>query len=141
MQGRPSKKNFPCKSYMKTCSYCGRENDDAAVQCRECGTPFPSGSPDEFAMNQCLKCKSANVITGKLADPTCDSMFAPVFKPDRKLRFLAWTLKGGTRCNEGAYACLDCGLVWTSLSAQELKDFITRCCKKPKPDPNEASPG
>ena len=25
---------------MKTCDYCGRENDDAAVRCVECGTEF-----------------------------------------------------------------------------------------------------
>jgi hypothetical protein len=25
---------------MKKCSYCGRENDDAAVRCKECGTCF-----------------------------------------------------------------------------------------------------
>jgi len=23
---------------MKTCAYCGRENDDAALRCQECGT-------------------------------------------------------------------------------------------------------
>jgi hypothetical protein len=26
---------------MKTCSYCGHENADAAVQCEECTTAFP----------------------------------------------------------------------------------------------------
>jgi hypothetical protein len=26
---------------MKSCGYCGRENDDRAVFCQECGTPFP----------------------------------------------------------------------------------------------------
>jgi hypothetical protein len=25
---------------MKTCAYCGRENDDVAVRCRECGSAF-----------------------------------------------------------------------------------------------------
>src|SRR2546425_10258754 len=27
---------------MKNCSYCGRENDDAAVACSECATEFES---------------------------------------------------------------------------------------------------
>jgi hypothetical protein len=30
---------------MKTCSYCGRENADAAVQCSECGTAFSLPEP------------------------------------------------------------------------------------------------
>ena len=30
------------------CSYCGRENDLEAANCKECGTPFPnSGTEDE----------------------------------------------------------------------------------------------
>ena len=27
---------------MKDCSYCGRDNDDSATNCRECGTEFPA---------------------------------------------------------------------------------------------------
>src|SRR5438105_1521845 len=30
---------------MKTCSYCGHENEEAAIQCAECGTPFPVPEP------------------------------------------------------------------------------------------------
>jgi hypothetical protein len=28
---------------MQTCAYCGRENDDDAPNCRECGTPLTAG--------------------------------------------------------------------------------------------------
>jgi len=33
---------------MKSCGYCGRENDDAAVRCAECGTEIepPQSVPD-----------------------------------------------------------------------------------------------
>ena len=33
---------------MKSCGYCGRENDDAAVRCTECGTEIetPQSVPD-----------------------------------------------------------------------------------------------
>jgi len=31
---------------MKTCGYCGRENEDAVVFCRECGTEFDSAVPE-----------------------------------------------------------------------------------------------
>jgi hypothetical protein len=36
---------------MKKCAYCGRENDDAAAHCRECGTEFaaPSVEPGPSA--------------------------------------------------------------------------------------------
>ena len=29
---------------MKTCTYCGRENEDQATKCQECGTEFVRGS-------------------------------------------------------------------------------------------------
>ena len=32
---------------MKTCSYCGRENEDAATECKECGEEFLA--PDQVA--------------------------------------------------------------------------------------------
>lgn len=85
-------------------------------------------------MNECLKCKSGNVIAGRIGCSTRTG-FSCVFKPtgDRKIRFLAWTVREGTDCNEEAFACLDCGLVWSSLSAQDLKEFITKNCQKPEP--------
>src|SRR5439155_25409814 len=30
---------------MKTCEYCGRENEDSAARCQECGTEFVSPPP------------------------------------------------------------------------------------------------
>ena len=32
---------------MKTCSYCGRQNEDTAVACPECGTGIVSSPPPE----------------------------------------------------------------------------------------------
>src|SRR5207253_8958054 len=31
-----------CRTAMKTCSYCGRQNDDTAIACSECGTGMVS---------------------------------------------------------------------------------------------------
>ena len=84
-------------------------------------------------MNQCLKCKSNNVIAGRIGAQSDDG-FSCEFRPHREIRFLAMTFRKGVDCNEEALACLDCGLVWTSVSGQDLKDFITKCCKKPEPD-------
>jgi hypothetical protein len=35
---------------MKTCTYCGRENDDAAVCCRECGIALPKEEPTQASL-------------------------------------------------------------------------------------------
>jgi hypothetical protein len=39
------------RNIMRTCSYCGRDNIDEALNCRECGTELPDGNgfvPDEI---------------------------------------------------------------------------------------------
>ena len=79
---------------------------------------------------QCLRCKGANLITGDIGATGNSGWRTAVFKPDRKVRFLAWILGEGTRCAGEAFACLDCGLVWSSLSAKDLSDFITKNCEK-----------
>jgi len=74
-------------------------------------------------MNECLSCHSVRVVSGKIAagrDPA-------VFQPDG-LHSFAFTLSGGTRFTEQAFACLDCGLVWSSTSARELRVFIEKHC-------------
>jgi hypothetical protein len=40
---------------MKPCGYCGRENDDTAMRCMECGTPFTAEAPGKFSINKLLK--------------------------------------------------------------------------------------
>jgi len=74
-------------------------------------------------MKQCLSCRSDRVVSGKIAagrDPA-------VFQPDG-LRSFTFTLLGGTKFTEQAFACLDCGLVWSSTSAGELRMFIEKNC-------------
>jgi hypothetical protein len=81
-----------------------------------------------------LKCKSGHVIAGGIGANTRYGWRTAVFKPDRKIRFLAWTIREGTNCDGETFACLDCGLVWSSLSPQDLKLFIARNCEEPEPD-------
>jgi hypothetical protein len=43
---------------MKSCSYCGRENDDAACNCKECGTEFSKkqeGVSDSCAIQKTIR--------------------------------------------------------------------------------------
>ena len=56
---------------MKKCAYCGRENEDDAVHCRECGTTEFEGSPTvaaptpgEPVFQQCNHCGATTDIAG-----------------------------------------------------------------------------
>jgi len=52
---------------MKTCAYCGRENDDAVNNCRECGTEFITveSAPPSFVRSYGLRVLVA--VSGPLA--------------------------------------------------------------------------
>src|ERR1700733_6021164 len=99
---------------MKKCDYCGRENDGAAVHCRECGTEFPraeipaplppekpAGPEYEFASlsaderNQDLvnlvRCRTlleADMLVSRL-----EAAGIPAFIPDQNLvQMVAWNV-------------------------------------------------
>jgi endogenous inhibitor of DNA gyrase (YacG/DUF329 family) len=122
-----------------TCPKCGK---DVELSFESPIHPAISDLPREEAPvgitstneTQCLKCKGANFITGKIGAAGRYGWRTAVFKPDRKVRFLAWTLGEGTQCDGETFACLDCGLVWSSLSPQDLSEFITKNCEKPEPE-------
>jgi hypothetical protein len=54
---------------MKPCGYCGRKNDDAAIHCCECGTPFTTETPGKFSdiMNWTPQSPLALALTSGLA--------------------------------------------------------------------------
>jgi len=81
-----------------------------------------------FDMNQCLQCKSTNVSTGKIVSARGVAVFQP-----SGMKFWAFSLLGGTRFSKEAFACLDCGLVWSSTSIQDLREFIAKHCEKGNP--------
>lgn len=103
---------------MKKCGYCGVENDDAAVHCRECGTEFPRpevpplapveqpaeepASPEyEFAplseeerkqdlvvLVRCRTLLAADLLVGRL-----EAAGIPTFIPDQNLmQMIAWNV-------------------------------------------------
>ncbi len=81
-------------------------------------------------MPECLKCKSENVISGCVVNHDCEQ--PAVFRP-QGLRFLALTLNQGPQLADQGYACLDCGLVWSSTAPDKLATFIRKHCE-PKSD-------
>ena len=92
------------------------------------------------ADNQCLKCKSANVTAGKLV---ADDGPSVRFQPERSG---LWTVlvRNGASVLGPVLACLDCGHLWGSLSAEDLKKSVPRHGQKPKPDtwqPVKKAPG
>ena len=73
-------------------------------------------------MTTCLKCKSTRIKTGKIIAET-----VAVFQPD-DLRPLVFSWTGGTSVGDEAFACLDCGLVWSWTSPVELSEFVRKHC-------------
>ena len=76
-------------------------------------------------MPQCLQCKSRRVIPGSVV--SADDGVPAAFRPPN-LRFLAATLTQGPELVKQGYACLDCGLVWSSTSPDKLARFIRKHC-------------
>lgn len=75
---------------LKTCSYCGHENSDEAVCCRECGTGFSDGSALkvvgtlQISMRQklflCLQAwVMATIVTASIAQSPAVLAFAHFF--------------------------------------------------------------
>jgi hypothetical protein len=88
-------------------------------------------------MPQCLKCGSSRVTKGRVVNYDANTL--AVFRPDG-LRPLALTLSQGPNLSEEGYACLDCGLVWSSVPPEKLGAYIRKHCAQ-KANPSEAQPG
>ena len=78
-------------------------------------------------MLECLKCRSARVVQGKIVPS--DGGTGAVFQP-HGIRFLAMTLTYGTALSDESFGCLDCGLVWSSAPPEKLAAFIRKHCEK-----------
>jgi hypothetical protein len=56
-------------TYMKKCSYCGRESDDALTTCQECGTTLPQQSitkPPPIATVSDLQARRKALLDGMI---------------------------------------------------------------------------
>jgi hypothetical protein len=76
-------------------------------------------------MPHCLKCKSQRVTKGSIVNYESEQL--AVFRP-QGLRFLSFTLTQGPQLAEDGFACLDCGLVWSSTAPDKLASFIRKHC-------------
>jgi len=70
------------------------------------------------------KCSSHNVQKGRFAGK------GALFRPDG-LTPCTFPWSNGEFCNDEACACLDSGLVWSSIaSLDRLREFISKRCKQ-----------
>ncbi len=82
--------------------------------------------------DRCFKCNSERVTRGQLLA----AEGPPLFSPGRR-GFFARLAHPGTLVNEDALACLDCGFVWSSTSAEQLREFIRKHCSRERGKPAE----
>lgn len=79
---------------MKTCDYCGRENDDGTAVCGECGTPIAehqAGSPTPAGdWNSVAVCSDGSYGVEK------DLLFSYPIRSNRK----SWEIVQGVQLNE-----------------------------------------
>ena len=79
-------------------------------------------------MTECLKCKSQNVVPGRLVDARGGTGASIGFKPGM-WKWYQFELTSGTPLNDEAFACLDCGLIWGSANAELLREMVKRHTK------------
>jgi len=80
-------------------------------------------------MTECPKCKSQKVATGHLAVNGRSTRFVMAFVPDA-LKWYQFSLEGGAELKTEAFACADCGMVWTTVAYPEnLREALSRIAK------------
>lgn len=75
-------------------------------------------------MEYCLRCHSPQVVHGYI---TCPRRHITVFRP-HSLRMFSITFAGGPDLPKESLACLNCGLVWSEVPAEELREFVRKHC-------------
>ncbi len=81
---------------------------------------------------ECPNCKSQKVVDGRLAEYMRSTPVSIEFIPGA-LKWYQFNLEGGAELKPEAFACADCGMVWTSAAYLEnLKAIIGKVTKKPE---------
>jgi len=77
-------------------------------------------------MTDCPKCKSRKVTAGALAE-TGRSLRASISFVPGQLKWYQFSMQAGAELQTEAFACPDCGLVWTTAKYPEvLREVINR---------------
>jgi len=80
-------------------------------------------------MTECPKCKSQKVTAGGLTVNGRSSRLAMAFVPGT-LKWHQFSLEGGAELQAEAFACPDCGMVWTTAAYPEnLRGIISQFAK------------
>lgn len=82
-------------------------------------------------MNECPKCKSQKVTPGRLSVNGRSTRLAMAFVPGT-LKWYQFSLEGGAELKPEAFACTDCGLVWTTVAYPENLRAIAKRFPQPK---------
>jgi len=77
-------------------------------------------------VTKCLQCQSERITKGSIV-PESNGGFVQ-FRPEG-LRAWVLTLDQGADLQSEAYACLDCGLVWSTADKAELASFMQKHCE------------
>lgn len=81
-------------------------------------------------MTECPKCKSQKVTAGRLAVNGRSTPIVAAFVPGT-LKWYQFSLEGGAELKTEAFACSDCGMVWTTVAYPEnLREVVDRTRKQ-----------
>ena len=122
---------------MKTCGYCGRENDDVATHCKECGTSFITETPGKFrdAANWTPKSPLGLTFTSGLAALLiCTGIFFAIGRVMRDILRMHHIGNTGVSANYDVDMFIHPAITWTlfSLGALLFTFFVcyNRCLKE-----------
>jgi hypothetical protein len=121
-----------------TCPNCGELFEDRLDSCWKCGTMRDGSRPKEWTpvddakeaaeqCEPCPKCGSSNVTLGEIS--TGRHSLSATFQPAGARIFSLSLSRGVDMSTDPAFACLDCGLTWSYLRPDELKEFIFKHCR------------
>ena len=117
------------------CPRCGEPFEDGFDSCWKCGTGKDGSPPKEWAAvaddttkptEPCPKCGSSNVTLGEFS--TSRNNLSAGFRPAGARIFSLSLSRAVDLSTDPACACLDCGLAWSYLRPDELKEFISKHC-------------